>query len=103
DGSGRRPWKPFVPIRRDGGDDDARKPQDCHNDVTFMLSRHSKGASRRGRAAIYPWIKAVRTRDEKGNSAMENITKLTPWIHPKLERHPLDVALCGRWEGDDFT
>src|SRR5437879_5231682 len=40
----KRELLPFVPIGRDGGDDDASKPKDCHNDLTFMVSRHSHGA-----------------------------------------------------------
>jgi hypothetical protein len=65
-----------------------------------MLSRHSEGASRRDRVSIYRWIKAVRTQDTKGNAAWENIPKRVSWLHANLGRHPLDIALWARREGD---
>src|SRR2546421_3166702 len=102
DGGGSRRWKPFVPIGRDGGDDDASKPKNGNNDVTFMLSRHSHGASRRDKVSMYPWIKAVKTHD-KGNAALEHRTKLALGLHPNRGRHPLDVALCARRKGDGFA
>jgi hypothetical protein len=68
-----------------------------------MLSRHSAGASRWDRGSIYPWIKAVSTHEKKGNSALGNITNLATWLHPNLGRHPLDVTLWARREGDSFA
>jgi hypothetical protein len=68
--------------------------------LTFRLSRHSEGASRRKRVSMYPWIQAVRTQDTKSNAAWENIPKWASWLHPAFGRHPLNVALGARREGD---
>ena len=68
-----------------------------------MLSRHSEGASRRESVSMYPEIKGVRAQEKKGNAAWENITKLAMRLHPNFGRHPLDVALWARWEGDGFA
>ena len=52
---------------------------------------------------MYPWSKAVRTQETMGNAAWENIPKRAGWLHANLGRHPLDIALWARREGDGFA
>src|SRR5207249_5298892 len=62
DWGGSRPWEPFVPIRRDGGDYYASKPQDCHNELPFIRPRgHNHCASINGGVSMYTCIKAQET------------------------------------------
>ena len=45
----------------------------------------------------------MRTQDTKGNVAWENIPKRATWLHANLGRHPLDIALWARREGEGFA